>query len=551
MAPNLLFITVDEFRYPTDDLSPELKDWLKKNLRAFEYLKERSAVFTQHRVGSTACAPSRATIHTGQYPSLHGVSQTNGAAKGAFDPDQYWLDQSTVPTWGVYLENFGYNTLYKGKWHITDADIIVPGTKNAVLSYDPQYGIPDEEKTEEYIHGDRLNSYGFHDWVGPEPHGSNSRNSGASAEIGLSGRDVVYANQVIHLLENLSNDRPWAIVASFVNPHDIALYGEASKSLSSFNFDVDPTIPDVPPSPSANEDLSTKPTCQRSYKEVYQLAFQPTQDSQHYRKLYYTLQKKVDNEVNRVLKALEKSKFADNTIVIFTSDHGDFLGAHGLFQKWYAAYEEGIHVPFMVMGPGIEPKSIDLLTSHVDIVPTILGLLGIDQKAALERVSPQYVGLRELVGRDLTPIIYGEPMGDLPQYFMTDDNVTKGLNQVTFTGQQYESVVQPNSIETVIVRLDGKLYKYSKYFNNPQFSGSPLVGAPTLEQITAALHTPRQHEIYDLTLDPYEMNNLYGKGYRSLEKTLRALLREQRKLKRLYPRADVLQTYVPNFPPGS
>ena len=166
---------------------------------------------------------------------------------------------------------------------------------------------------------------------------------------------MVYATQIVDLIKELDTQdiqKPWAMVCSFVDPHDEALYGELTKLSPEFNFEVDPTLPYIAPSPSANDPLTGKPRAQASYKEVYQVAFQRTLDTEQYRKLYYTLQKRVDKQISRVLRALKKSKFAENTIIIFTSDHGDYLGAHGLFQKWYSSYEEAIHVPLSIIGPG-------------------------------------------------------------------------------------------------------------------------------------------------------------------------------------------------------
>ena len=79
----------------------------------------------------------------------------------------------------------------------------------------------------------------------------------------------------------------------------------------------------------------------------------------------------------KVYQALKNSNFYENTIIIFTSDHGELLGSHGgLFQKWYNAYEESIHVPFIIHNPLLFSKHqmTDMLTSHVDIFPTLLGL---------------------------------------------------------------------------------------------------------------------------------------------------------------------------------
>lgn len=561
--PNLLFITVDELAFPFPYENDELREWKRKNLPAINWLNKHGMVFNQHRAGSVACAPSRTTIHTGQYPSLHGVSQTDGAAKAAADPDMYWLDSATVPTWGAYLKANGYKNYYKGKWHVSDENIIVPGTHDQYTSYD-ENGVPIPLNTERYLKNNRLEHYGFDDWVGPEPHGSNPRNSGASAAEGLSGRDVVYATEIVDLiarLDSMDNCGPFSIVASFVNPHDETLFGELSKTIGvQFNFSVDETLPNIPPAPTANEDLSTKPSCQASYKDIYQQAFQPTIDNQTYRKLYYTLQKKVDVQIGRVLDALKESKFKKNTIVIFTSDHGDYLGAHGLFQKWYTAYEESIHVPFIVYYPGIQKTKVDLLTSHVDIVPTILGLLNIPVEETKKQLETTFTEIHDFVGRDLTPLIRGncEVIIDSPQYFMTDDNVTKGLNQVNALGNTYLTVIQPSSVSTVIAKIDGQVWKYSKYFNNPEFSGNPAQGAPTVQDVIAALTTPREYEMYNITQDPIEANNLIkDKRVSKIRKQLRKLLREQVRTKRIYPRTGPIpnllsQSLIANrFPPPS
>ena len=129
---------------------------------------------------------------------------------------------------------------------------------------------------------------------------------------------------------------PWAIVASFVNPHDIALFGAYTRQLPTFNFEIDKSVPPIPPSPTARQGLYTKPKAQASYRITYPKLIQPLADTETYRKFYYSLQLKVDRQIYKVLKELRNSTFYDNTIIIYTSDHGELLGSHGgLFQKWY------------------------------------------------------------------------------------------------------------------------------------------------------------------------------------------------------------------------
>ncbi|WP_391118670.1 sulfatase-like hydrolase/transferase [Psychrobacillus sp. L3] len=565
--PNLLFLMVDQERYPSVYETQELKEWRKENLLTHELLKKNGMEFLNHYVGSTACTPSRATLYTGQYPSLHGVTQTPGGAKGSFDPDLFWLDPNTVPTMGDYFRAAGYNTFWKGKWHASDEDILIPGTKNQFVSYNPITGVPDKEKEKIYEKANRLDSFGYSGWIGPEPHGANPRNSASSARIGTSGRDEVYASETVQLIKSLDEkstchheDTPWFIMCSFVNPHDIAIYGILSAISPNFNFKVDPTLPYTPPAPTVGESLLTKPTAQESYRITYPKVLQPIIDNNFYRQLYYSLTKKADEEMLKVFTALQQSSFYENTIVLFTSDHGEQLGAHGgLYQKWYNMYEESIHVPLIIHNPTLFPQPIctEMLTSHVDILPTLLGLAEINAGGIRKKLSNDHSEARSLVGRNLTPLIKGNEhffRANEPIYFMTDDDVSKGLNQTNpVTGVPYESVVQPNHIEAVITTLEtGKMkeketWKLARYFDNPMFWSSPGNVDITITEINNFCVTtikeepiPEQFELYNVTRDPLEQVNLADHSLATnesaiIQQILTKTLEQQGKQKRLSP----------------
>jgi len=475
------------------------------------------------------------TIHR-PYPSLHGVSQTTGIAKQAFDSDMYWLDSNTVPTMGHYFRAAGYQTYYKGKWHISDEDIIIPGTHESIASYNA-LGLPDHNQAL-YQYADRLHRFGFSGWIGPEPHGRNPRNSGSSAGFGLSGRDEIYAQEVVELIEELDRRQlesgqaePWLLVASFVNPHDIVLYGDLTARLPTFRFEVEP-MPDVAPPPTFHEDLSSKPRCQASYREIYPRALQPISNQPFYRKLYYQLQKNADRQMQKVIQALTRTSFYENTIIINTSDHGDLLGAHGrLYQKMYCAYEEVLHVPFLIYNRQLVPEArqVHTLTSHVDVLPTMLSLANIDADTVHAKLQKQFSDARPLVGRNLAPLIEDQKSVSIPEepvYFMTDDDITRGQHQISPLGHPYPSVVQPNHIETVISYLyrDGKkeLWKLSRYFDNPAFWSNPGVEDTTwlpvqnpsdgnqIAWVATSKTTPNpdEYELYNLTEDPLETRNL-------------------------------------------
>jgi choline-sulfatase len=106
--PNILILMVDEMRFPPIYESAELTAFRQQYLLTQNALRSTGVEFTRHYAASVACAPSRASLYTGHYPSLHGVTQTTGAAKESFDPDVFWLDPNSVPSLGDYFRAAGY-----------------------------------------------------------------------------------------------------------------------------------------------------------------------------------------------------------------------------------------------------------------------------------------------------------------------------------------------------------------------------------------------------------------------------------------------------------
>jgi choline-sulfatase len=240
-----------------------------------------------------------------------------------------------------------------------------------------------------------------------------------------------------------------------------------------------------------------------------------------------------------------------------------------MHQKWYQAYEESIHVPLIISNPAMfkEPRSIDALTSHVDLLPTMLGLAGADANALLSVVAADHSDALPFVGRDLSAVVTGAAspatLSD-PLYFMTDDDPSRGLNQDNWTGIAYNSVSQPNHIETVIATLNGEVWKYSRYYDNPQFWSTPndpndpnadppaedvvltpVSPLPPPDQTATLLYDrtvkkspvePEEFEMYNVTADPMELANLYGLAqFAQQQQTLAQLLSQQRAQKRLRP----------------
>jgi choline-sulfatase len=596
-GPNILIILCDEMRFPPSYESEATKGFRAAHLDFQNALLANGLTFQRHYIMSAACVPSRASILTGHYPSLHGASQTFAAAKEAYDPDVFWVDPNSVPTFGNYFRAAGYLTFWIGKWHVSNADMLVPGTHEPQLSFDPDSGERDPAKEKLYQAANRLDPYGFAGWIGPESHGDNAvKDTGSSVPPGERGRDISFAEQATELIQELDahpNSTPWLVVCSFVNPHDIACYGMFTQPTvnpaSGFDFTVDESLD--PPVPAAEElftsdfqdsledDLSKKPTAQTSYRNTYHVWLNPVVDNDTYLRYYYQLHVDVDGEMMKVFDALQHSRYKDDTIVVFTSDHGEMLLAHAfMHQKMYQAYDETTRVPLMIWYPkGIAgPRSIDTLTSHADLVPTLLGLAGIDETRREEirqMLAVNHSDAAPFVGRDLSPLILGQDdpasVND-PVYFMTEDDPSRGLHMKRRIGVGYYPIVQPCHVETAIARLDdGHLWKYSRYFDNPQFwssPGTPGVDDPDTpgvdvkdilrvelqedpepevyrqpetipcELTVKGTPAPDEFEMYDLDQDPMELTNRYGEAeYLSQQTMLAQLLQEQCAQKRLRP----------------
>lgn len=261
-----------------------------------------------------------------------------------------------------------------------------------------------------------------------------------------------------------------------------------------------------------------------------------------YRRLYHYLHVTVDQAIGRVLDALDDSGMADDTVVVLTSDHGDLLGSHGgLMQKWYNAFDETIRVPFVVKGPGVVASDAghDLPTSHVDVVPTLLGLAGIDTDAARATLAATHYETRELPGRDLSGVLTGAgTVDDTPVYFMTDDDISRGLsNNNVLTWALFDPVDAPTRVESVIANLptgadgDAELWKLNHYFERlddwEAQHGVPAnpFAAPAAEPFL---------ELHNLTNDPEERVNRSDTDPETRSRLL-TVLEQQREAKRLLP----------------
>ena len=200
-----------------------------------------------------------------------------------------------------------------------------------------------------------MEEFGFSGWVGPEPHGAPLAGNSGFIRDNLIAKRLVKWLKDRYLRRELGEDealRPFLLVASFVNPHDIVLFPAWQRQENNpiKKCDLDP--PKVPEPPTRYENLESKPAAQIAYKNAYFSGYGPhrrvkkiyERNEQEYRNFYYRLHLEVDGPIDSVRKTVLENTL-NETILFRTSDHGDLLGAHGgLHQKWFTLYLSLIHI---------------------------------------------------------------------------------------------------------------------------------------------------------------------------------------------------------------
>ena len=236
-----------------------------EGMRAFhrQYLPHQNALraagwnFDQHRIVSSACVPSRASLFTGLPAATHGVFNTDGFAKQDGDAGLHWLDPDTHPTLGHYARTLGIKTAYLGKWHLSPTPLPDAGAQSTPNPDDDEAWA---QLTKSYAAENPLNPFGFDDWVGPEPHGHLLNNSARM-------RDARFVQQAQDWLRSHTHTGPFLLVISLVDPHDIVFWPQWSVFRRRWLQEA--PIPHIGPSPSEFQDPASHPTALQIYAKQY------------------------------------------------------------------------------------------------------------------------------------------------------------------------------------------------------------------------------------------------------------------------------------------
>lgn len=443
--PNFLIFMTDQQQAAT--VLPE-HPCRTPNLERFA---SQGVTFTQAFCPSPHCCPSRASFMSGLYPSRHGIFnnvETNTAIHADLNPG--------VVLFSEELRDAGYRLAYSGKWHVCrnqgpeDRGWETLGGKKgkqgkkATFSdnrRNPEFWL----KAKEEMQQDRPRRRGEL----LRPGWGNMRLYGSVPAKGPKGYEGTGDYRTVQLgldaLPQLAAGRqPWCLFVGVIGPHDSYVIPEPFARL------YDPESVRLPP--NFRDTLEDKPRIYQRMRHEYfgQLSDAEVRESIAHYWGYCSME---DALFELVLDALEATGQADNTIVVYVSDHGDYVGAHGLYCKGVPAFREAYNVPLIVRWPSGVAKPgrrVDAYVSHIDFAPTFLEAAGVEPKM-------------ERSGHSLLPWLRGE--------------TPSGWRDTWFT--------QLNGVELYYTQRSVSTRRYKYVYNGFDFD-----------------------EMYDLEKDPHEMVNL-------------------------------------------
>ena len=487
-AYNIIFVISDQRTY-------RLFAGNDYSLPAIDAIARHGITFRNHYIASAMCSPSRAAFLTGQPPQVNGV----------FDQMQYDFVPTLspdLPNVGSVLKGLGYKTAYFGKFEM-DKKILNPRpTVNYSTAAQP---------------------YGFDVFGAGGDIGSAPR-SGFGNDLFIAGESVRWPRESAS--EARRSGQPFFMVASFVNPHDIMFGNGNIPGEAPVQVAIIPQVIPPPPAdliyqrkwaftlPASLQESLTAPGMPGALLE-YNKGWNgwsgtiPTNRVDMWSIFYnYYLNtiRDEDRALQEIVDVLDDMDLWRDTVVIFTADHGEMGGAHGgLKGKGPFAYEANAHVPLVIAHPaGKAGAATTALTSHIDLVPTFVGLTGLPD-------ANRPAAVKALPGRDFSSLLADPEKASVQALrpavlfnyvgvsTVDGDYLTKVMSSLALRQPQPPvTQVKLDKRGFLSFVFDGR-YKLARYyapaaFNTPQ----------TLEEIL----NNNDVQLFDLQNDPDEMHNL-------------------------------------------
>ena len=401
MKQNLIFLLVDQ----------QQKACITDNQRCktpyLDTLMAESICFENTHCVNAVCSPSRASLITGMLPHNHGMidcAHTVPEYRAKYDQS---LD--TLPN---ALKEEGYHMAYYGKWHIERSFRL------------DKFGF-DDYMTEKDLPKNNLTPI---DKVIVKSNGYMDKTICGVYKEGVETTEeyFIYDKGIEFIERHRADENPFCVFMSTYAPHDPYAIPRDIYQM----YDPDEIL--LPP--SWDDNLSDRPNVYRRIRSVWQ--GMTKQDYQKTIACYYGYTTLVDMQIGRLVQYLKKNDLYDNTTIVYTTDHGDMAGAHGMFCKGVTPFEEVYHIPFTIKPgkTGVEPGLCDVHASTVDIAPTVLELL---------RLRPLK---GHIDGESLLPYCHGRNGEDKisfaefqgQRYAYTQRIVWKGHFKYVFNGFDYD-----------------------------------------------------------------------------------------------------------------
>ena len=409
--PNILFISVDQQRW--DCLG--FNDRYPVKTPQLDALASDGVCFDNSFTPFPLCAPARQALLCGRRPERFGAlwNWDQGIPVASIPADAF--------SWAASLHDAGFRTGYIGSWHVS------PTLTPRDFGY------------ESYVPTTELHRY------------MREKNPGLGFRKGFFGEVSPFpyedcpphhAAALVNDLIDEYGDQPWHIKMDLSEPHLPCRPSEPFASMYG----------DVPQWASFDDPLTDKPYIHRQMRVNWHTEDMTWDDLRETARLYYAVISQIDDAVGRVLAHLRETGQYDNTVVIFTADHGDMCGDRHMMDKHYILYDEVTRVPLVMRGPGITPgRSRALVMNMLDLVPTILELCGCAVPDGLD-------------GQSLVPYLRDPTLPGRRKYVLS-----------TYNGQQFGLYTQR------MIRDEHRKYVWN------------------LTDVD---------ELYDLDADPHELHNL-------------------------------------------
>jgi arylsulfatase A-like enzyme len=407
---------------------------------------------------NSICTPSRATILAGTYSHVNGATTLDTPM------------DNTLPTYPKLLQQAGYQTAIFGKWHLG------PGPEHCPTGFDDWAVLPGQGR-----------------YFEPRFIVKDDNNPGGTPKTVRGYVTDIVTDMSIDWIKNRDESKPFCLMCHHKAPHR---WWESDEKHETMYHGEKIPEPETLFDDYSNRAAAAREAMMRVGRDMapYDLDHQIPYDDldenelrrwayQYYIKKYLRTIASVDDNVGRLLDYLDEAGLAENTLVIYTSDQGFFLGDHGWFDKRFM-YEESLRMPFVARMPGvIEPGSVSQdMVLNVDFAQTLLDIAGVDQPEHMQ-------------GRSFLPVMQGK----------TPEDWRTGMYYRYWMNGAHHNTAAHYGIRT-------QRYKLIYYY----YDGCGQAGAVDPKGVTKGQHAPStvvglepEWELFDLEKDPKELKNVY------------------------------------------